>query len=541
MQTSRRDFLRTAGTASAILAAGGGLLAATRQNSPSEMAGNRLFQKSAMISGEPGQNPKYKILWTWDYGVLWDETLYWQGKGSTGENQRRSHFLKDYMRMVDFCSVHGINGIVIWGALRAHDNGVEQFRELVKYGKQKGVRILPGVGVFSYGGVFFDPRKSTLFTEQFPATNPHFLPTWLNEHPELQAVGPDGKPYHVGMYSAIACPSRKENLEWFKRSFEWLFEEFQIEGAQIETGDYAICHCEECKKRRNVVEGSVLMIEDMVEPYTAAYEVAKKANPDAWVVCGTYSSFASPGKAEQPGQFFSALSGTQKKLLADSLPDDVILTWTMDKAVSFNPTQDWSEKVFLPSRNNIAGIHHGSQWANNGKDEWAVYQIGDMVKKSRASGVNGVLIFGEESPASPPNEANYLVFSEFSGLDGKNPGCDYTTFFANTLDPLYGGPEMSLEWRRIYVTAHFIRLDLKSMLPWAFETPMFHHTYHEIGRPGLFDEVVKMSSAEKRGELLRFAQEVHSISSKLSGEACRRWAWLENWLWRAEYLFQNPH
>jgi len=534
MQTSRRDFIKNAGAASALFAAGGGLLAAgcTRQSSIKERIG-----EFSTISGTSGPNPKYRVLWTWDYGVFWDDSFYWQGRGSTGENQRRTHFLKDYKRMVDFCSEHGINGIVIWGALRAHDNGVEQFRELVNYGKQKGVRILPGVGVFSYGGVFFDPRESTLFTEQFPASNPYSLPTWLNEHPELAAVDHDGKPYHMGMYSALACPSKKENLEWFKRSFQWLCEEFKIEGAQIEIGDYGICHCAECNNKRKGGKGSVLMIEDMIEPYIAACEIAKKANPDAWILCETYSSFATPTKAEEPGHFFTALNDAQKKSIADGLPEDAIVQWALDKAVPFNPTQEWPENVYLPSRNNIARIHHGTQWANNGKDEWAVYSIGEMVRKSRASGVNGVSIFGEESPASPPNEANYLVFSEFS----KNPDCDYKTFFANTLDPLYGGSGMSMEWRQIYVAAHYIRLDLKSMKSWAFDTPMFHHGYHEIGRPNLFNEVVKMSVSDKRKELMRFAREARDISSKLSGEECRRWVWLENWLWRAEYLFRNPH
>ena len=539
MQTSRRDFLKTAGATSALFAAGSGLFAAgcTRQNSNKTVE----IEESALISGKLGPNPKYRILWTWDYGVFWDDSFYWQGRGSTGENQRRTHFLKDYKRMVDFCSERDINGIVIWGALRAHDNGVEQFRELVKYGKQKGVRILPGVGVFSYGGVFFDPRESILFTEQFPATNPYSLPTWLNEHPELAAVGSDGKPYHMGMYSALACPSKKENLEWFKRSFAWLCEEFQIEGAQVEIGDYAICHCDECKRKRAGAKGAEFAVADMRESYFAACEIAKKVNPDAWIICETYSSFAFPQKPEVPGHFFTAMNEEQKKLLTGGLPDDAILQWAMDKAVPYNETQDWSEDVFLPSKNNIARIHHGTQWSRNGKDEWAVYSIGEMVRKSRASGVNGVSIFGEESPASPPNEANYLVFSEFSGFGGTNPDCDYKTFFANTLDPLYGGPGMSLEWRRIYVTAHFIRLNLKSMLPWAHESPFFHHTYHEIGRPGLFDEVLKMSTTEKRSELMRFAQEARDISSKLSGEECRRWVWLENWLWRAEFLFQNPH
>ena len=530
--------MKTAGSASAVLAAGGGFFTAdgTCQNSNQTMAGDSL-QESVMGSGKFGPNPKYRVLWTWDYGVFWDDSFYWQGKGSTGENQRRAHFLKDYMRMVDFCSAHGINGIIIWGALRAHDNGVEQFRELVKYGKQKGVKILPGVGVFSYGGVFFDPRQNIHWVnaEQFSASNPYWLPSWLSQHPELQAIGPDGKPYHMGMYSALACPSKKENLEWFKRSFAWLFEEFQIEGAQVEIGDYGICHCDDCKKKRTGGEGSVLMIEDMAEPYLAACEVAKKANPDAWVICETYSSFASPQKAEEPGQFSTAMSDTQKQRLADALPETAILQWVMDRAVPFNPMHDWTENVYLPSKNNIVRIHHGSQWAVNGKDEWAVYSIGEMVKRSRACGANGVSIFGEESPASPPNEANYLVFSEFSGFGGKNPNCDYKTFFANTLDPLYGGSDMSLEWRRIYVTAHFIRLGFK------VDDAMFHQTYHEIGRPDLMDEILKMSTAEKRSELRKFAQEAHDLSSKLSGESCRRWAWLENWLWRAEFLFQNPH
>jgi len=196
-----------------------------------------------------GPNSKYRVLWTWDYCVFWDDTLFIRGSGATGENKRRSHFLKDYMKMVDFCAEHGINGIVIWGALRAHDDGMAQFKTLVKYGKQKGVRILPGVGVFSYGGVLFDPREQISFVEGFPANNPYFLPTWLNEHPELAAVGPDGKPFAMGMYSTVACPSKKENLEWFKRSFEWLCDEFDIEGAQIEVGDYAICYCDECKKQ----------------------------------------------------------------------------------------------------------------------------------------------------------------------------------------------------------------------------------------------------------------------------------------------------
>src|SRR5450756_249248 len=102
--------------------------------------------------------PKYRVLWTWDYCTLWDDSFFARGRGAFGPNQRRAYFLQDYKRMVDFCAAHGFNGIVIWGALRAHQNGEAQLKELATYANRKGVRILPGCGIFSYGGVYYDPR-----------------------------------------------------------------------------------------------------------------------------------------------------------------------------------------------------------------------------------------------------------------------------------------------------------------------------------------------------------------------------------------------
>ena len=86
MQTSRRDFLKTASAASALLATRGGFYGKGYSNLNEAQKG-----QSAIIAGNVGPNPKYRVLWTWDYGVFWDDSLYWQGKGSTGENQRRSH------------------------------------------------------------------------------------------------------------------------------------------------------------------------------------------------------------------------------------------------------------------------------------------------------------------------------------------------------------------------------------------------------------------------------------------------------------------
>ena len=459
------------------------------------------------------QIPKYRLFWTWDYCTFWDDTLYVRGTGATGVNNRRTHFLKDYKRMVDYCAGIGVNGIVIWGALRAHNDGIEQFRELIKYGKQKGVRILPGVGIFSYGGVVYDPRKGFIMPDE-PLTerNPYSLPSWLMEHPELASIGPDGNPRSLGMFSAVACPSKKENMEWFKRSLEWLCTEFEVEGAQVEVGDYAVCHCDECKKRRKGSESSVFMVEDMIEPYTAAYEVMKKANPDSWVICETYSSFATPKTDESSThQFGAALNETQKNLLKN-LPSDAIFQWVMDRAVKVESSHDWKKDEYIPTPNNITRIHAGSQWHPTGIDGWEVYEIGNMVKKARESGINGVSIFGEESPASPPNEANYLVFSEFSGLGNENPDCDFDLFYKQTLDPLYGEVGMAEQWKNIYKKAH----------DW---------------RRGANDDGI--NDVDKQKETVKLAKETHDISSKLSGNVLSRWAWLENWLWRTEFLYRT--
>ncbi|MCL2815138.1 MAG: hypothetical protein FWD23_11115, partial [Oscillospiraceae bacterium] len=463
-----------------------------------------------------GQIPKYRILWTWDYCTFWDDSRYVRGIGAGAFNHRRAHFLGDYKRMVDYCAKIGVNGIVIWGALRAYDNGVEQFRELVNYGKQKGVRILPGVGVFAYGGIFYEP---------WGARSPYSLHSWLTEHPELVSVVPDGSARAAGPYYATACPSKKENMEWFKRSFEWLFSEFQIEGAQIEVGDYAVCYCDECKKRRSKNDGAGFEIEDMAEAYTIAHNIAKKANPDSWVLCETYSSPAEISKpGDIPNTFGSILNREQRETLA-AMPSDAIIQWVVDRAIGYRTWQDWHEDVYLPTQNNITRCHSGSQWCADGIDGWSVYAIGDMVKKARSGKINGVSIFGEESPASPPNEANYLVFSEFCGLGNDNPDCDFELFHSQTLDPLYGGPGMSKEWKRIYITGHNMRLDAKVILEAG---PLnFHFAQYEIGQPGLLEKAGKMTASEKQREMVKLAKEAHDTASKLSGEACRRWAWLE--------------
>jgi hypothetical protein len=458
---------------------------------------------------------KYRILWTWDYCTLWDDSYFARGRGAYGPNQRRTYFLEDYKRMVDFSAAHGFNGIIIWGALRAHQNGEGQLKELARYGKQKGVRILPGCGIFSYGGVYYDPRPAYDGVIDLPMTpHPYNLHSWLQEHPTYAALGPDGQPYRTGVYSDVACPSQPENLAWFREALAWLLTEFEVGGVQVEVGDYAVCHCVRCTARRQDNENQVFNVEDMLPAYSAAVETARAVKPDAWVICESYSSYGVPREVETPG-FGTALNRQQKDLLA-ALPEGAIIQWVLDRAVGPYATHTWAPDVYVPTKDNIARIHSGSQWSQKSINEWAVPTVADLVKKAQLSGINGVAMFGEESPASPPNEANYLVFAEFAGCGNPNPDCDLALFYSQTLDPLYGGSGISTEWERIFEDGTNLRLAL--------------HQPAQAGSAG------KMTGIERQQRLVRLAAEAHAVSARLSGESCRRWSWLENWLWRAEWL-----
>ena len=159
---------------------------------------------------------------------------------------------------------------------------------------REGVRILPGCGIFSYGGVYYDPRADyDGGIDSAMTPHPYSLHTWLEAHPELRAVDAQGRPYVTGPYSDIACPSQPDNLAWFKEALAWLLQEFGVGGVQVEVGDYAVCHCAACTARRGASRNPVFCVEDMLPAYTAAIETARRVDAGAWVVCESYSSFAS--------------------------------------------------------------------------------------------------------------------------------------------------------------------------------------------------------------------------------------------------------
>lgn len=154
--------------------------------------------------------------------------------------------LADWKHIVDGVRDDRGNTLLLWvgGAFRSekhpitwkynaeHENVRRDFvRELIDHAHLRGVRVLLGFTPFGYDGV-----------------NQYAL-----EHPELKAVGKDGKPvaaFGIGCWGYNLCPSRDESQRFmldYVREMNAFYP--NADGLLIESSDYAICHCPDCGER----------------------------------------------------------------------------------------------------------------------------------------------------------------------------------------------------------------------------------------------------------------------------------------------------
>ncbi len=155
--------------------------------------------------------------------------------------------LGQWKEMVDCAREDGANTLILWmaGAFRSkkfpitwqynrdHQNVQNNFApDLIDYAHRRKVRILLGFTPFAYDGV-----------NQYPL-----------EHPELKAIQKNGQPATLwGMHSwgYNLCPSQPGSqrfmLEYIR---EMLFDFYpKADGVLIESSDYAICYCPNCREK----------------------------------------------------------------------------------------------------------------------------------------------------------------------------------------------------------------------------------------------------------------------------------------------------
>ena len=153
--------------------------------------------------------------------------------------------LPQWKRMLEEIRADGANLLILWmgGGFRSkkfpitwkfneeHENVRHDFgRELITAAHTKGIKVLLGFTPFGYDGV-----------NQYPI-----------ERPELKATKADGSPtdkFGIYCWGWNLCPSKPESQRFMRDYVREMFFEFypDADGLMIESSDYAICHCAECK------------------------------------------------------------------------------------------------------------------------------------------------------------------------------------------------------------------------------------------------------------------------------------------------------
>jgi hypothetical protein len=453
----------------ALLAAGGG--APGLIHAMNELGTRRVVQREDALdlpALDLRQSPAlpYRLLWTWDHSTNWHlEQVGLQEIGALNYYSKPEQgFLEDYRRLIDFMSLHRIGGVTIYGFLRDNHGGVEAAQDLCRYAAERGVRILPGVGINAYGGIYWEGEH------RYNLTN------WLRKHPELRATFDKPVAFHIPdfpklwfpetHYTDAACPSKPENARYHEESIQWLAETFEIGGINFETGDYGVCNCADCSARRGADE--TWSHKDMALLYPRLFEAARRGRSDLWLVSEAYWDNILDLEALAP--------------LAE-LPEDAIYQFCINRSywpeVRQNLTREHVAR--LPQSKNVMRTHMGTQW-NHERYELVAQRFAEMMALLHKTGMQGGTIFAEVSAFSTVNEINYLAFARF----GYQADLSWEAFVADDLGPLLGGAEVAERYLALLAVPNEV------------------------------------------GALRRAASEARDIAPAQGGEAYRRWVWLQN-------------
>src|SRR5688572_22177372 len=153
--------------------------------------------------------------------------------------------LPEWKQMIDGMKEDGANFLILWtaGGFRSkafpitwrynadHKNVESDYvRELIDYAHTKGIKVMLGFTPFAYDGA-----------NQYPL-----------EHPELKATQKNGQPasfWGLHAWGYNLCPAKEASQKFMRAYVREMFFEFypNADGLLIESSDYAICHCADCR------------------------------------------------------------------------------------------------------------------------------------------------------------------------------------------------------------------------------------------------------------------------------------------------------
>ena len=362
---------------------------------------------------------EHRFLWTWDHSTNWtDPPAAIQETGAANPYLKDARiFVEDYTRLLDHMRELDLNGLIVWGLLRDSHGGIKAAARILERGRRNGVRILAGIGVNAYGGIYYEGR------------HPFNIRAYLKRRPRLAAVGPDGK-----RKADLLCPSRDENLAWYLKGMDWLFDALDLGGVNLETGDYGLCHCRECRARRqrrgDADPAAAFSVEDIGGFLRPVCERIRKRAPACLITFATYIPPAGP-------------ACEKLALYLREFPDDVVPQWTLTSLIDPGPRTPLSPRerergrevlAGLPQKAQVGFFHQGSQWHRNSRHEPVLRSMESAVALGKNLGLSGLITHGEVSNRDPAWLLNYLAFSRFTRTGRADHGV-----LAKALDRFVGG------------------------------------------------------------------------------------------------------
>jgi hypothetical protein len=237
------------------------------------------------VLAKPDQRGPIKVLlWCWDSRMTWDdEPDRIQTRSAAAEQRfaytkRPESYRVGFRRLVDYCAKTGIWGVIIWGFLRDSHGGIKAAAELCKYAADRGVAIVPGVGLCSYGGYYYE------------GDHPFNLNTYLTRHPERASVArEDGSRREV---KPVLDPSLEANHKWWRDGLEWMLENFKIKGVNYEMGDFIVNMSERAVAARKALGFETnVNIKDIVVATSELMNYAYGMRPDGVFINALYRGY----------------------------------------------------------------------------------------------------------------------------------------------------------------------------------------------------------------------------------------------------------
>lgn len=331
-----------------------------------------------------------------------------------------------FKSIVDYMSARRLNGLTLWGFPGGQEGSFVTAQELCTYALQRGVRILPRIGLTGSEG---------LFSEGSHAFN---LDAWAKAHPELCAVNKDGS-FRAG----TLCPEKMENRQRYRDGLQWLFQNFRVGGVSLELEPFFVCYSEDCKKARQTMGGSdPEYSKDLARFAGFVSDEVRKLDPKAWVAYTTGTGFdvesiqTSAAGSMPPGERAAFPPEYIRRI-----PEFALAQWELVPMVKAGI---WPSPFKASGKHGLGLLRWGAEPTSTVQEiYWK--RMEEITHHTIASNLEGLVTDAQRLPDNPAADLNYLIFSELAF----NPAANLDEFFRFKLSRLYGGEEASRRLSKI--------------------------------------------------------------------------------------------